>query len=350
MPVFPIEINNKDLIAIIAPHPDDECIGVGGVMSLFANQCDIYVMTDGGQGQKNISPVEERKIRRKQFEKEMEYVQVRNYYWMGYEDGALLGNQSCMREIDFSVYTKIFIPWGNDNHPDHTATNIYAIEEIKKQKVKNVDVYEYEVHVPFHDVTHYIDITKVIKMKKKLIQFHEDQLKNVCFDEIAVSLAKYRACQENQKDKYYESFVKIDLNKQTDSNRYVNREIQIQKFRLFYRTLLRWIGAKHDGKNIKDYIKKNNLRDIAIYGYGDMGKLLYNELAGQGIHINEILDKRKDKLQTDKVRIKLPKDGNRKNTIIVTAIHDFEDVKGELKELGYLEIVSLQDIIEKITT
>ena len=81
-----------------------------------------------------------------------------------------------------------------------------------------------------------------------------------------------------------------------------------------------------------------------------MGKLLYNELAGQGIHINEILDKRKDKLQTDKVRIKLPKDGNRKNTIIVTAIHDFEDVKGELKELGYLEIVSLQDIIEKITT
>ena len=58
MATLPIVIDSEDKIAIIAPHPDDECIGVGGILSLYPELCDVFVLTDGrygGKGKKMIT-------------------------------------------------------------------------------------------------------------------------------------------------------------------------------------------------------------------------------------------------------------------------------------------------------
>lgn len=348
MAVIPINITKEDKIAIIAPHPDDECIGPGGVIALFPNQCDIFVMTDGSRGNKNVSPEKERIIRKNQFLSEMKFINVHRFYWMGYDDGALLGKESCMQKIDFSVYTKIFLPWGNDNHPDHTAANLYAYARIKQQKIKGVDIYEYEVHVPFHDVTHYIDITEVIDKKIKMIQFHKDQVSSVCYDELAVSLAKYRACQANKSKKYFETFVKVNFDSDDRINEVVLREQQIQKYRQFYRVFYKWLKVRQDGKSIADYIDENRVRNIAIYGFGDVGRLLYNELELQGVHVAEILDKRDIEIGELIAKLKKPLEGNRQNTVIVTAMSDFEEIEKELKQAGYKEVLSFEDIVNAI--
>lgn len=60
-----INIKCDDKILIIAPHPDDECIGCGGLLSLYPEKCSVVVMTDGSQGNINVVPEQEAIIRKK---------------------------------------------------------------------------------------------------------------------------------------------------------------------------------------------------------------------------------------------------------------------------------------------
>ena len=61
-----INIKCDDKILIIAPHPDDECIGCGGLLSLYPEKCSVVVMTDGSQGNINVDPEQEAIIRKNQ--------------------------------------------------------------------------------------------------------------------------------------------------------------------------------------------------------------------------------------------------------------------------------------------
>ena len=67
----PVFISREDRILIIAPHPDDEIIGVGGMLLSYTSQCDIIVLTDGAIGQRDLPPAQERKKRRIEFLQEI---------------------------------------------------------------------------------------------------------------------------------------------------------------------------------------------------------------------------------------------------------------------------------------
>ena len=47
-----ITFTEEDRIAIIAPHPDDECMYAAGVLLLASDRTDIFVLTDGSHGNK----------------------------------------------------------------------------------------------------------------------------------------------------------------------------------------------------------------------------------------------------------------------------------------------------------
>lgn len=346
---LPINIQKKDKILIVAPHPDDECIGLGGMLSLFSKQCDIVVLTDGRYGTKKNSPEIEIAVRRSQFENEMQYLKITTYQFLGYEDGTLMQHNECMSQIDFSKYTKVFIPALDDNHVDHTAASMFAIEKIKWQNLKDIEVYQYEVHTPLHDISHYLDITEVIEEKSKLIKFHEDQLQYLDYDNIANSLAKYRACQANKGDRYFETYLKINIFTDKVEIKNFEREKRIQKYQLFHRTLIQWVQNKQKGVVMSKYLTQKGINKIAIYGFSDLGKLLYDELKKTEIVIEYVMDKRTISDKVDGVRIFIPQEGNRViDAIIVSAIYYFDEIKHELNELGYKNIISLQELVEEM--
>lgn len=200
-----------DRIAVIAPHPDDECLGAAAALILAPDRTDIYVLTDGSHGDPDRSIEEEAKIRRAQFDAEMAAVKPHAWKWLGYEDTTLPKLADAALEIDFTPYTKIFLPWDHSPHPDHQAAAILCCKTINRQKAK-AECFMYEVTTPFYRPTHCIDITGLLEDKKRLIRFHADQNPQ---EEITLSLNRLRGAQmlSDPKCQYAECYLKVDARK-----------------------------------------------------------------------------------------------------------------------------------------
>lgn len=114
--IQPIQFHEHDSIAVIAPHPDDECLGAASALLMAADRTDIYVLTDGSHGNPAKTVEEEAAVRKRQFEAEMEYVRPRSWHWLGIEDTKLASNLRALDDIDFSGYqyavSGMVHPWG----------------------------------------------------------------------------------------------------------------------------------------------------------------------------------------------------------------------------------------------
>lgn len=300
-------------------------------------------------GAKGVAPEKVKEIRKQELENEMKCAGVHSWRMLGYKDGELLQHVNCLQKVDFTGYTKVFIPWGDDNHPDHTAAYLAAIERMKEQHIVNAEVYQYEVHIPFHNVTHMLDITSNIETKLKLIRFHNSQVSCVDYDQIAEALGKYRACQCNLSQKYLEVYLRTDINDDSFGQEIVVREKTLQKYIQFYRVLLKWLNAMQKDISIAGYLKNHEIKTVAVYGYADMGKLLCNELMKTGIEVRAVLDKRDIECRIPGVQLLKPSKGNRNvDAVLVTAIYYYDEICIELEELGYKNVLSLQEIVENL--
>ena len=62
-----INIKSNDKILIVAPHPDDECIGTGGILCKYHKQCTVIVLTDGALGNNSNCLSECKSVRQQEF-------------------------------------------------------------------------------------------------------------------------------------------------------------------------------------------------------------------------------------------------------------------------------------------
>ena len=200
--------SSDDSIAVIAPHPDDECLCAAAALIMAPERTDVYVISDGSHGFAERGIEEEAIVRKRQFDAEMDYVRPRRHVWLGYEDTKLVEHYEAADEIDFTHYTKVFLPWNESPHPDHRACAFMCCEAIVRQEA-SADCYMYELNVPFRRPTHFCDMTDLIEEKRKLIDFHEDQIGN---KEIAICLNRFRGAQLLSRPSivYAESYLKVD--------------------------------------------------------------------------------------------------------------------------------------------
>lgn len=341
-----LSIKENDRLLIIAPHPDDECIGPGGVLALYPHLCKVIVLSDGRQGQGDVSPELEKKIRKQEFVNEMQKAGISDYEMLDYEDGSLLQHTDCLKNIDLTSFTKIFVTGIHDNHSDHTAACISLYQALEEQRIVNVEIYQYEVHAPLQEVTHIMDITKVMEKKLDLIRCHQSQLSSLQYDKMAKSLAEYRALQNRANDCYYEAYTYMSPVDKLDSGT-VELEKKLQKSVLFYWVFTRWMDLKIRGYGIADILYKRNYHRIAVYGYAELGQLLCRELVDTHIYISYILDKRIKDTGSESLPIYVPQSGLPKvDAIVVTAVYYFDEIEKELLQMGYKNIVSLRNLLE----
>lgn len=342
-----LTIKETDKLLIIAPHPDDECIGAGGVLTLFPDICTVIVLTDGRLGQGDMAPEIGKQIRRAEFIKEMQTAGIQDYQLLDYADGMLMQHTDCLGEIALSVYTKIFVTGIHDDHPDHTAACLSVFKALQKQGLTQKEIYLYEVHSPLRQATHMLDITETIERKLGLIRLHQSQLGGLPYDRMMKCMAEYRALQNRLSGRYIEVY-QFATPGNIPEDETVELEKRLQKSALFYWILTRWLEFKIKGRNTAELLERSGYHIIAVYGYAELGKLLCRELFNTQIQVAYILDRKVKKADIGNYPVYTPERGlPNVDSIIVTAVFDFEAIKRELSDMGFRNIISLKELLER---
>ena len=119
---------------------------------------------------------------------------------------------------------------------------------------------------------------------------------------------------------------------------------------MLFRLCNRWLFLKNKGKRISDYLAKRKVSQVAVYGCGELGNRLIEELYQSNIHVLVGIDI--NALHTDApIEVVLPMTENCKkweqaDAIIVTSVYNYNDVATKMKELGYdKQIIALNDIL-----
>lgn len=168
---FPEKI--KKNVLVVAPHPDDELLGCGGIMKQLARENHCYkVLLLTAKGEQYQTRLEE-------FKKAMQSIGCSQYEILHCQDGALKEQRieltDCIHNICIlEDYSSIFVPYVLDSNFDHIYTN-FVIAQVLKEIRKDISVFMYEVWTPILYPDYYIDISKEFKEKEIGISAYESQ-------------------------------------------------------------------------------------------------------------------------------------------------------------------------------
>lgn len=343
-----LQVGADEKLLIIAPHPDDESIGVGGILQLYAKQCDVICLTDGRQGQGDIRPNKLKEIRAKEFEHVMILLGINSYKMLNIEDGKVPASIKGLCDVDFGNYSKVFVTSDEDGHLDHSMALRATLEAIQKSNAE-VECFAYEVHNMINNPTHILDISAVFELKIKTIGKYESQIKNFAYDEYIGLINKIRGMQSGLGYECAEAYKLISKISNVNAS---HKEKELQKMREFYWIYSRWINAIQNGRQLSEYFRAKNYSRVIIYGYKELGKQLYRELTDCGIDVVAIIDKNKKLSGNDTLNIfELNEFENEKYSdvpVVVTACFYYEEISSELRSVGYKKIFSLKNIIEEM--
>lgn len=121
------------------------------------------------------------------------------------------------------------------------------------------------------------------------------------------------------------------------------KQKRAEKFERLFFLMNDWFSKQQQGKTIARYLEKKGYHSIAIYGMGDVGQCLANELKDSNIKVIYGIDRREVTWEFPiyKIEKPLPK----VDAVIVTALVSFEIIEEELKAKMDCPIYSMEDII-----
>lgn len=120
----------------------------------------------------------------------------------------------------------------------------------------------------------------------------------------------------------------------------------LRKQRDFYEVLCQWVHKLQSGKSILEWIKKKNYHKVSIYGYKELGQLLYQALDNSSIQIAQVIDKNAKNIEAEH-DIVLPDaiNDNGVDVMIVTALSDFNSISKELKINYQFDVISISELM-----
>jgi LmbE family N-acetylglucosaminyl deacetylase len=134
----PLEVPVASEVVVVAPHPDDEVLGAGGLLQVLAAagaRIEVCAVTDG-EGSHPGAPIQAlRRIRTEESTTALSRLGLGNVarHRLGYPDGGVGGYEGQL--VAYLRHrlvpgTLCVAPWRRDGHPDHDASGRAAADAV----------------------------------------------------------------------------------------------------------------------------------------------------------------------------------------------------------------------------
>lgn len=181
---LPLKLKETDKCLVLAPHPDDESIGCGGIMALNNEKFKVICLTHGDDP-----------IRKLELKNAMEFLDV-EFEILNLKDKHILECEKAFEKFDIEGFNYIFIPYIFDQHKDHKAISVLLNKKLKNYD-RNLKIVFYEVWSSMNMPNYFVDITEVLEKKKTAINFHKSQVSEKDYTDKIAGLNKYRGMLAN---------------------------------------------------------------------------------------------------------------------------------------------------------
>lgn len=122
----------------------------------------------------------------------------------------------------------------------------------------------------------------------------------------------------------------------------------VQKYFCFFYLMNRWVDLKQKKIDFAEYCIKSGYINIAIYGMGEIGQCLYNELKNTSVNVLYGIDQNADEIYSELSVIKLQDKLDKVDVVIVTAVLSFQKIKEQIANKVNCPIISLEEMMQKM--
>lgn len=119
---------------------------------------------------------------------------------------------------------------------------------------------------------------------------------------------------------------------------------RVKKFEDYFSILNSWLKLSNRGDRVQDYFLKNSFRRVGIYGMGELGKRLYEELEKSDVEIVFAMDKGGYNLPNGLRMVNETEEIPSVDVIVVTPTFDYSNIENSLKQRTHNKIVSISEL------
>jgi LmbE family N-acetylglucosaminyl deacetylase len=166
---------------ILAPHPDDEAIGVGGTMSMHrqaGTNVTVLYLTDGSAGKEIEGLVETRRGEARTVGAHYGFKQI---FWDEPDTRLRSNPTSAGRLAEILHETKpryLYLPSFFEKHVDHFMANQLAMDALARYRGPEISLCGYEVWDNIVMPNYHIDITEHFDNKKHMLSLYRTPMKD----------------------------------------------------------------------------------------------------------------------------------------------------------------------------
>lgn len=206
-------------VLVIAPHPDDDVIGVGGTASLHAAQGDevtLLILGDGQAGDVDhrYDPEEYTRLRRAEARAGGKHLGLEHYVFYHLPEGhPVSGEELGLAAIDLGRHIRelgpdiVYAPWVGEQHIDH-----HFVARLVQITLASIDfageAWGYEVWTPLiAEVV--VDISSRYDAKVAALREHQTQLEHVDIIHKGLAVSAQRSIYLPGDARHGEAFAKL---------------------------------------------------------------------------------------------------------------------------------------------